>query len=361
MSEILHDNWHALLTDGPSAVLRQLAGCSAEALATATEDYHFRGELAAVFRELAKQAYQDGNNPAALAELHRCLELVYDRDFSGVAITEVDHELQPILRDMAAVLENAMLAYERGRIAEESISGYPVTGPEYVRWLKAAVSDHPAGRHPLYHEHLAEHGSQEDLRLLLAQETNLDPRFDDILAAMQTGRSGREKMEIAANYWDEMGNGDLTQVHTVLFSQALSAIGADAEFIRESFLLEAGVSGNLSACLALSRRHYYKAVGYFGVTEYLAPRRFRCVVDAWRRHDLDEVGIVYHDLHIGVDAGHAAGWFKNVVGPLVESDPRIGRDIALGAMIRLNTSKDYLDALLTRMQASRPTAEPATA
>lgn len=119
---------------------------------------------------------------------------------------------------------------------------------------------------------------------------------------MQMGRTGGEKMEIAANYWDEMGNGDAELVHTSLFSQALESIGADPAFIRDSFMLEAGICGNLSACLGLARRHYYKAVGYFGVTEYLAPRRFRCVVDTWRRLGLHEVGITYHDLHIGIDA-----------------------------------------------------------
>jgi hypothetical protein len=167
---------------------------------------------------------------------------------------------------------------------------------------------------------------------------------------MQIGRVGGEKMEIASNYWDEMGNGDPASVHTTLFAQALLAVGADDEYIADNFLLEGRISGNISACLALSRRHYFKAVGYFGATEYLAPRRFRCVVDAWRRHDLDEVGIRYHDLHIGVDAAHASGWFKNVVVPLVNRDARVGADIAMGALIRLNTSEDYLDALLSRMR-----------
>ncbi|MFK0050417.1 iron-containing redox enzyme family protein [Streptomyces sp. NPDC090741] len=353
-------NWNHLLSTGPLAVLRGLDGSTAAELTRLSEDYPFRGRLAEACRALAVRAYDDGER-SAQEELHTALALVYERDFSGAEVADADHERQPILRDVAALLERAVLGRELARISEASITGHPVSGSEYVRWIKKMVGEHPAGRHPFYHRHLAEHGSREDLRLLLAQETNLDPRFDDILALMQVGRHGGEKLEIAANYWDEMGNGDPAQVHTKLFGEALASIGADPDYVRDTFLPQAGVSGNISACLALSRRHYYKAVGYFGVTEYLAPRRFRCVVDAWRRHGLDEVGIVYHDLHIGVDAGHAAGWFKNVVAPLVNADPRIGREIALGAMIRLNTSQDYLDALLERCCPAAPATTSAAA
>ncbi|PBC83654.1 Iron-containing redox enzyme [Streptomyces sp. 2224.1] len=356
----MSEDWKTRLAEGPLSAVRALESCTAGELTLLTENYAFRGALAAACKELTGRAYA-GKDRTALAEMHELLALIYDRDFSGVVIGEVDHERAPLLRDVAAILEAAMLGEETARIDEETVTGYPRSGTEYVRWLKNLVNDHPAGRHPLYHEHIEQRGTREDLRLLLAQETSLDPRFDDILASMQMGRTGGEKMEIAANYWDEMGNGDAELVHTSLFSQALESIGADPAFIRDSFMLEAGICGNLSACLGLARRHYYKAVGYFGVTEYLAPRRFRCVVDTWRRLGLHEVGITYHDLHIGIDAGHASGWFKNVVAPLVDGDPLTGRDIALGAMIRLNTSQDYLDELLRRMRGRSPVAVGAQA
>jgi hypothetical protein len=338
----------AVVDSGLLATLQYLNTASADDLARASGDYLFRERLAGECTALAARAYSDTNR-SALSELHATLAIIYDRDFSAVPVAEVNHETQPIFRDIAALLEGAMLSYELGRIPEESVPGHLGSTDEYLRWLKAMVSEHPASRHPLYRQYLKDHGDRHDLRLLLAQETNLDPRFDDILAMMQIGRRGVEKMEIAANYWDEMGNGAPDEVHTDLFRRALDSLGVDEQYIRGTFLLEAAISGNLSSCLALSRRHYYKAVGYFGVTEYLAPRRFRCIVEAWRRAGLDEVGIKYHDLHIGVDAGHAAGWFKNVVKPLVAEDPRNGREIALGSMMRLNTSCDYLDAVLDRL------------
>ncbi len=155
------------------------------------------------------------------------------------------------------------------------------------------------------------------MRFLLAQETSLDPRFDDILALIQLGTAGSEKIEIAGNYWDEMGNGEATNMHGALFAKALEALDVDDRYISDSLLLEAKLCGNLSAALTLSRRHYFKAIGYFGVTEYLAPRRFRSLIAAWRRLELPAEGIRYHDLHVEVDAGHAIGWFKNIIEPAV--------------------------------------------
>ncbi len=82
------------------------------------------------------------------------------------------------------------------------------------------------------------------------------------------------------------------------------------------------------------------------MTEYLAPRRFKHVVKAWKRNGLPEAGIVYHDLHIGIDTVHAKAWLNKVIAPLIDRDPRLGEEIALGAFIRMNSSQRYLDQLL---------------
>ncbi len=96
--------------------------------------------------------------------------------------------------------------------------------------------------------------------------------------------------------------------------------------------------------MCLKRRHFYKAIGYFGVTEYMGPHRFKYVVDAWRRNRLPPAGIIYHDLHIGVDAGHALGWMHNVIAPLVDADPAAAAELARGELYRLNSSARYLAA-----------------
>jgi pyrroloquinoline quinone (PQQ) biosynthesis protein C len=314
----------------------------------ANNDTQLRREILESCKVLAINAYEM-NDRSALNEVHEILSIIYGSDFSVPDVQKVDCDLQPIYRDIASHLENAMLRHEIHGIDESLISGYPANGHGFVKWLKKRISSDASSVHPFYNHFLAEKAQRKDVIFYFAQETNLDPRFDDILAMMQIGTQLTQKLEIAKNYFDEMGNGEELQVHSRMFSNALNALGIDADYIRDNMLLEARASGNISACLALSRRHYYKAIGYFGVTEYLAPRRFKHVVDAWRRNNLPEEGIAYHKAHIVIDTQHAKGWFDNVVVPLIDADPAIGKEIALGAAIRLKSSSKYLDALLARL------------
>jgi len=332
------------INDSLPSWLQEMSGASDQTWVQINDNNELRSKIREKGKDLVKQAYLE-NDLESLTELHETLAFLYEQDFSSSKIETVDNDTQPIYRDIASVLEAGMLKYEHSQIPETDIEGYPETGSEFVKWLKKMITNHESSVHSLYNKFLAEYATAPDLALYLAQETSLDPRFDDILALMQIGTHGAEKMEIANNYYDEMGNGNPDEVHTYLFAKALTELNVDEKFIRENMLLDATISGNLSACLALSRRHYFKSVGYFGVTEYLAPRRFKHVVSAWKRNNLPPAGIVYHDLHIGIDTIHAKGWLNNIIAPLVEETPAIGREIAIGAMIRLNSSERYLDAL----------------
>jgi hypothetical protein len=308
-----------------------------------------RSELRSHSQQLVNSAYGEGDY-SALAELHKALALIYTRDFSSAKIGTVDCEMQPILRDIAAIFEKGMFDYELSQLVEGWLTEMPQDGQAYVKWLKKIISKHTSSVHPLYNDFLEKRAESSHLAFYFAQETNLDPRFDDTLAFLQIGLEVEPKLELAQNYFDEMGNGELAGVHSKMFKTTLQQIGVDDKYLQKNMLLDAQISGNISAALALSRRHYFKAVGYFGVTEYLAPRRFKHVVNAWCRNGLPEIGIIYHKLHIGIDAMHANGWFNNVVAPAVESNPDIGREIAIGAMIRLNSSEKYLNALLIHLE-----------
>lgn len=332
------------------SLMERLSSMSSDAWQAVNRDYELRARIADECYALARQAHASDGTTAHQV-VHDILTTIYQRDFSRPDTAESECETQPVLRDIAAIFEQAMLDYEIA-LVREGATGYPIEGKEFVLWLKRIIASHPASQHPFYRPYLQDHGTREDVRFLLAQETSLDPRFDDILALIQLGTAGSEKIEIAGNYWDEMGNGEASNMHGALFAKALEALDVNDRYISDSLLLEAKLCGNLSAALTLSRRHYFKAIGYFGVTEYLAPRRFRSLIAAWRRLELPAEGIRYHDLHVEVDAGHATGWFKNIIEPAVTRDPRVGRDIALGTLIRLNTSGRYLDALLARSLAT---------
>lgn len=158
-------------------------------------------------------------------------------------------------------------------------------------------------------------------------------------------------MEIGSNYWDELGQGDASQMHTHLFSMVLQELDVTSKDVQENVTTEALRCGNLSACLSLCRPLFAQGIGYFGVTEYLAPRRFRDVVTSWHRNKLQPEGIAYHELHVSIDAVHGAGWFKRVIGPLVDKQPELAPIITEGVLLRLNSSQRFLDDLHRRVSS----------
>lgn len=301
---------------------------------------------------LAESAFKDKRFDA-LRSLHQCLHIIHAYEFSEVSLDQTEADPQPILKDITHILEKAMLSYEYSLIPTEIINECPSNGVDYIKWLKNLIAKHPSNAHSFYREFLRDHATSDEMRFYLAQETNLDPRFDDILALLQIGTHGQTKMEIASNYWDEMGNGVDENVHTSLFAKALDVLNVDHQYINSNMLDEAIISGNLSSCLSLNRRHYHKAIGYFGVTEYSTPSRFKHFVKGWERNNLPKVGISYHKLHVTIDTVHGNSWFNKVIAPAVDQNPLAGKEMAIGALVRLNSSERYLTAMLNHLMLQR--------
>ncbi|MEU1480935.1 iron-containing redox enzyme family protein [Streptomyces sp. NPDC001668] len=239
-------------------------------------------------------------------------------------------------------LERATAQAEDAWIDPELLDQAPDEPRAYLSWLKQLARGHRVFKHPYYHEFIRNQADVNDLRDYVMQESVVDGRFDDLLAMMQIGTSGPAKMEIATNFWDEMGNGDPDQVHTLLFNKIYEVFEIGAEELERSLTANALLSGNLAVMLSRFRKYYPEAVGFLGMTEWMVPDRFVQVVHAWERLGLPDIGIVYHRLHITVDSQHAAGWFHNVVVPAAESE-RMRRAIARGTLWRLNSSARYLD------------------
>lgn len=251
--------------------------------------------------------------------------------------------------------EGSVAVYEIGRLLETAtaeaqdllidpalLDEAPTDPREYLSWLKQMARGHRVYKHPYYHEFIRNTATESDLRNYVMQESVVDGRFDDLLALMQVGTAGEAKMEIASNFWDEMGNGKPAEVHTTLFNKIFEVFEISEEELERSLTATSLLNGNLAVMLCRYRSLYPEAVGFLGMTEWMAPDRFVQVVHAWERLGLPEVGITYHRLHITIDSQHAQGWFHNVVLPAAES-AQMRRAIARGILWRLNSSAAYLD------------------
>src|SRR5262245_40442070 len=247
-----------------------------------------------------------------------------------------------VLHEITRLLETATLAAETARIEPGLLDRAPAAPAAYLTWLKNLARQHRVFKHPYYRDFIRNYATEADLRNYVIQESVVDGRFDDLLAMMQVGTRGDAKMEIANNFWDEMGNGNPADVHTDLFNKIFEVFGITPEEMEQGLSANALLNGNLAVLLCRYRAFYPEAVGFLGMTEWLVPDRFVQVVHAWERLGLPDVGITYHRLHITVDSKHAAGWFHNIVIPAAGS-PAMREGIARGALMRLNSSARYLD------------------
>lgn len=246
------------------------------------------------------------------------------------------------VHEVTRLLETATAAAQDEQIPDGFLDSAPTEPRAYLSWLKQQARIHRVYKHPYYREFIRDRATPEDLRAYVIQESVVDGRFDDLLAMMQIGTSGAAKMEIAANFWDEMGNGNHAEVHTHLFNNIFRVFDIQADELEGSLTANALLSGNLAVLLCRYRRYYAEAVGFLGMTEWLVPERFTQILHAWNRLGLPEDGIVYHRLHVTIDSKHAAGWFHNVVLPAAES-PQMRAGMARGTLWRLNSSARYLD------------------
>lgn len=280
------------------------------------------------------------------------LARIYEYEFNPILASQLKITGNKELQIIKAQLENDFIVYYENKFQDATaLSELPENSKDFIEWFKKLIRNHSSYSHKLYTEYLSKQASLEDMRFYLAQESTLDPRFDDLIALMQIGLPAKIKMELANNYWDEMGNGSINDMHSNMFAKVFKYFNITTEYIDKKILPSARISGNLSSILTLHRQNFAKAIGYFGVTEYCVPFRFKFFIQGCERLKINKEVYVYHTLHETIDAMHAHGWFTNVIVPLIKKDTSYAREIAIGALLRLNSSQLYLDELYNKFNA----------
>ena len=73
---------------------------------------------------------------------------------------------------------------------------------------------------PTAYRWLADEATWPKVVNFLALEGGPDGGFDDLIALCQVRLAGSAKLELAQNFWDEMGDGNPDGVHTTLHPAA---------------------------------------------------------------------------------------------------------------------------------------------
>jgi len=227
-------------------------------------------------------------------------------------------------------LERDFIEAERAAVSQEvrALPGHP---GRFVTWFEALKAVGPGQGDPLF-PWLAHSANHRQMCWFLQQELAGEAGFDDLVALSQVKLPNRPKLEMAKNYWDEMGQGHEGGMHGPMLSVLAQSLRLDtrAETVWESLALS-----NLMVGLATARHYAYQSIGALGVIELTAPGRSEMVNAGLKRLGIDGAARRYYALHATLDVRHSATWNREVLEPLVAKDPLIAQRLAEGALMRL--------------------------
>jgi hypothetical protein len=236
------------------------------------------------------------------------------------------------LRDEEAwrLREEAFVEAECGAIARLA-SAAPSEADGFVAWFEALEKSGPGQGDPLF-PWLAERAPYAAMLWFLTQEVAGEAGFDDLVAMTQVKLPAQAKLELARNYWDEMGQGNLGGMHGPMLGRLARelAIDPEAPVVWESLAL-----GNLMTAFASNRRYTFHSVGALGVIELTAPGRAAHVNAGLKRLGVSGEARRYFALHATLDVKHSIAWNREVLRSLVAERPETARAIAEGALMRL--------------------------
>jgi hypothetical protein len=261
--------------------------------------------------------------------LHRRLnEFNRSRFAPSTDCSDWEHRLRS--EQALRVLEAHFVEGERVAVMQTSMQA-PTDPDGFVQWFETLKQGGPGQADPLF-PWLAEDASLHEMKWFLSQEVGGEAGFDDLVALTQVKLPVRPKLEMARNYWDEMGQGHEGGMHGPMLEHLAGALHLDTSgCVWESLAL-----GNLMAALASNRHYTYQSVGALGVIELTAPTRAEKVNAGLKRLGIGGDVRRYFALHATLDVRHSQTWDREVIRPLIAENPQVAPAIAEGALMRLN-------------------------
>jgi pyrroloquinoline quinone (PQQ) biosynthesis protein C len=144
----------------------------------------------------------------------------------------------------------------------------------------------------------------------------------------------RIKLELARNYWDEMGRGNAKGMHGPMLARLVEALALEPTI--DTTVWESLALANAMTAMATRRDYAWHALGALGVIELTAPGRSAAVAEGLKRLGVSGKERLYFDLHAVLDVKHSEAWNAEAIAPAIEQEPARAKAIAEGALIRLN-------------------------
>ena len=152
----------------------------------------------------------------------------------------------------------------------------------------------------------------------LMQEVAGEAGSDDLLAMTQVKMPVTGKLEMARNYWDEMGRGRGLAMHGALLERLAGYLDIDAQ--PDRVVPESPALGNAMLALARNGRYCFQSIGALGVIEMTAPMCAGLVDQGLKRLRIPTKKRRYFTLHAVLDIKHSERWNREALRSLVAED-----------------------------------------
>jgi hypothetical protein len=242
-------------------------------------------------------------------------------------------------------LEGGFLEELRAEIRDEAAKA-PTDVEGFLEWFEGLKVTGPGQGDPLF-PWLANEADADQLRWFFEQEAAGEAGFDDLVAMTQVKLPVRPKLELARNYWDEMGHGTEKGMHGPMLDALVETL--QVKPVIENTVAESLALANAMTAMATTRRYAWHSVGALGVIELTAPGRAALVAEGLKRVGLSAKEARYFTVHAVLDIKHSEDWNREAIRPAVAEDPRRATAMAEGALIRLKCGERCFEAYRARL------------
>ena len=275
-----------------------------------------------------------------LAEVN--FEWNFDKNLHAQLAEFNQNRLKPAFIDdnwSSSIQSDAELLIKEGEFVEkmrQHVQQYLVHMPNeanaFIEWFGNLKEEAPGQGDALF-PWLATKASMEQMRWFLQQEAAGEAGFDDLVAITQVKLPPQAKLEMARNYWDEMGRGHLNSMHGLMLASTVNNLNLKPTI--QDTVWESLALANLMLAMAVNRRYAYQSIGALGAVEMTAPTRVGFVNEGLKRLNVDFETRKYFQLHATLDIKHSEAWNREVIYSLVKANPQTAKPIAEGALMRL--------------------------
>ncbi|WP_346133509.1 iron-containing redox enzyme family protein [Lentzea roselyniae] len=254
-------------------------------------------------------------------DLTIALHVLYELHYCGFDGVHEAWEWDPELLKLRAHAETAFLAALRS-----DVDG----GDDLDAALDALLVEHVPGSGVSHH--LRDHGTWDEMREYFAHRSVYHHKEADPHAWVIPRLRGTAKAALVAVEFDEFGGGRADRMHSRLYADLLEGAGMSSDYLHylDDVPAPAIAIVNMMSLFGLHRSLRGALVGHFAAAEITtAPSAIR-LAQALERLEADPRCVEFFTEHIEADAVHEQIMRRDVIGSLLEQEPKLRADVVFG-------------------------------